>query len=512
MDGIFSLYNYFISNFSKESESISITELALSFEVPNTKWPEFAENIKNSASQYPNVLYLDVSRNIPQVAYQRIFTTPEDFSEIVDHDIRMYSPIVNIKLKLDVLRNTLNNYASSTYNVSYFFSEENFLSYLRYDYSKLENLLDPHKYNILFVNSAKSFTLINDYLIITSNLGISVPDSLNIINIEKANLSIEKARKMYAKWESGPNWINPNYFHFNNIQCVDSVIQSAIVTGLSRLSLAYLACSTCFNDSTITHNFESYKNSSFSFEDNDNLNLETYDLIYSIFNFVYSDEPASKLSIFKNILSLSMTSSEKTNSQHFIANLSSIHSALESNYNIYTKDKIKIWFDERKRIVDYISDQSIKISTQVESLTKNLTSSITTFIAVLIASLVPAVLRSNFDVVKYALMIYAISLGFSALYFYVTSYVNILNIKKDVEEHEQFAKSVMTESEINLIQASVLLRRFNQFYTYFTINLILILISIAALVFIYNNFDALINGTYDWGISEIIYKSCQRML
>lgn len=485
MYNIFKFYNSLINTFQIMSKEETNEKLNIHMTLQPKQY-DLLLNLLNEKTDYDEAIVLS-SIKVP-VDCQ--FYYCKDNIELISK-IEYLNTRLNRDTSIDIIidKKKLSNIFKKKYNqkcnVIIFFDSIIMSKWFSLPFTYLEQLVDDKNRTNILINSKSDILLDNKFITITNNVNYTFRDNKNI---SQENDRFIKNCNLISK-ENTVNIINPSYLYFTNL-IIPTEYEKCIYNCFIILCLMYFSTEIAIKDSNIILHIESLKNMqiNISYSDVKNkVDKQSYDNIYNIMDFTQGSDDITKMSILRNIISLYMYK-QNNKMDDFINICETILKSLKSNYLIYTKDKINFWFDERRKVSDYVLDKTNAITIQIQSLSKVITNSLISFIAIIVGSLIPYLSKNDITLLKYGLLVY---IGIISLnYIHTSSMViwNFINIQLDFKEY-RLREKILNIDEFNDIVGNKLFRRKIQFWVCMasvTITLILIMIGI---LYLYKNFN-----------------------
>lgn len=488
---MFQLYNHVKENYNPSFYDESVKMVQLKFDLHSSESiSQFSSQSKSFMIAYPDVVSIKVL-DVPPL-YQVVANTQNELDEFTRKANEMISEITEkVEVTLEINKEILvTNFLQCAYskNINIYFDSNITESLFSIDFKEFDSVVDDADISVFIINFDRQINISNNLVHITSAFE-SIKD-LNSPNVDSEIHLIKKIRserELNLKWVGGPMKLTPLHLYFEQHSIADEYILSVLNNMFASLAATYIACKTIFSDSKIDIYFESFKNTHFEIMKSEVISNDECLILYKLFRFIYSDDTTTKLNIFKNVISFHVGVDSRDTKRDFFRNLRKIFNVLKSNYNIYAIDKIKYWYDERRKIGDYISQKTDSISMQIELISRTLSSSVISFIGVIIGSLIPNITASKTGLLRAGLLLYLIVFIVLYLYNFSRSYLNYRNIILDFNEFIEIEEKILCEDEIQELLGSKLKRRKAQYWVYLIGTTIIAILILIGVYYLYHN-------------------------
>ncbi|HYE12152.1 MAG TPA: hypothetical protein VEF53_18425, partial [Patescibacteria group bacterium] len=215
--------------------------------------------------------------------------------------------------------------------------------------------------------------------------------------------------------------------------------------------------------------------------------------LFSLYNWIYSEKITDKISIFRHVLTLYLKEDPHQNYNMFMDRILEVNSSTQSNYQIYLKEKVDIWFEERRKVVDFFHTKISEISGEITKITEMMNKNLIALIAVVVASTASYVTNGQKEVIRIAFLAYILFLIFGTAYFGILSKKSKDLLKKDIERFKDYTGTILLKDEINIIEGDSITMREELFDKYFSTSILINIIIIIILIIALFNLDAWIN-------------------
>ncbi|GAA0381488.1 hypothetical protein [Bacillus horti] len=351
------------------------------------------------------------------------------------------------------------------------------IDYLREDRVIHSNkLFQEDKPTLFIVIFEDIITLENEYITITSLKHLDK----YVRQVYGNTLDVIKKRNNNCKWTGFSTNITPDMFVFK--QKTNRDLQDILDRYLIILSLIYLSnISERDENSNIICHFHGYK--PVKVDMSGNINLESGRDLYDLFKWSYEEKTPDKLGLVRNLISLNLSENSNKNLLLLCDSASIIQEASISNYKIYLENNIKLYFDERKKVEDFIQLKLNEITSEINAVTNYITKNFGGLLLTILGAIVSYVTIPNLNVVKFSLIIYLILSSIFGLYYLTYTMVLIKQTTNNIEHSFSYFLRTFGENDLKRLKGSVIKNRLCLFYIFWTISLLLSLMIICALLY-----------------------------
>jgi hypothetical protein len=345
-------------------------------------------------------------------------------------------------------------------NTKVYFKLDNF--YKLFKGSSLLNLETQ-----LFKKNSKTVVLIlEDNLLAYNNLfllvgGTYIPQINSIIkekfckDIDTEKLEeIVRLRNELCYWHDATKWLSPDYIYIN-FKNDDFVYQKdfeyMILSKTTDLIIPYIADYTAIDDTNneLYSIINGYKKVRIPYEKNEKYDFNQVEYLYSIYKWIYDDKNADRISIARNIITI-LLCGECQGSYYnvLLTNSYNIYKSITKNFDIYLKNNVKEYFEERHKIREMITNKSKDISYQINALIENMTKSFLTSIGVVLIAGLGYLSKGNIYILKVSAIAYGLFIFFNAALTSPYYFFRVKEVIKDYDEHIDAFKKILLPQDI----------------------------------------------------------------
>ncbi|HDR7904233.1 TPA: hypothetical protein QCY39_005315, partial [Bacillus cereus] len=127
----------------------------------------------------------------------------------------------------------------------------------------------------------------------------------------------------------------------------------------------------------------------------DNWNNENVQLLYQLYEWAYEEKTTDKISMIQNIVSLYIAEETLDDIGNVLENINQIKTIIHDNFQIYIKENIKTYLDERKKIEDLINNTINEITKQVNNVTDLMTKNLIGILASVLTAIVAFIAKPD---------------------------------------------------------------------------------------------------------------------
>jgi len=308
---------------------------------------------------------------------------------------------------------------------------------------------------------------------------------------------IIELRKELCHWIDGTHWLSPEHIFFDfdkQLSQYSSEIKDFLLRRTTDLIIPFLSNFTETHKEITFSNIKGYKKLDISYKFEKKYINEQVKYLFKIYEWVYSDKNADRISIVRNITTIFLC--EDCNCSYyelFLRNARRIYKSVLDNFDIYLKDNVKQYFAERSKIRDLITSKCKEMSNEINSVIDTMNKSLITSAGIILAAIVGYVSKSNVIILKVSALVYMGFLIINAVY-YLTYYRKRVGfIKYDFIERVAMFKNVLCEEEIPGYESTVVNQSEASFWKYWWSSLILNVIFLLATILAFFNIQWIAN-------------------
>lgn len=382
--------------------------------------------------------------------------TDFDYLELVDEIITTDDTVtdINIRLMKDKLLEIFIPNELLNVNLILFVHTENFIQWF--------NRMDVEE---VFQRDKKAIVLLLDEIYMFENDFIAI---LGKCSIEQVLRKMEEAqcfsynkqrmiedRNSNCNWIGGTKFVTPDYFHFETADLtVGGNLEETFNKKLISLTVPFLASLTQVEYDIIQSTMNGYKTVKV------NLSIEVpvnkAASVYSLYSWVYASKTSDKLGILRNISSLYLKSDPAINLSLFCENIDDIFNSAKSSFEIYLRENVKLYFDQKKKIEESIQTKVKEITQDISSVLDLMNKNIFAAVGLIVGGMLSYINTGNKSLVLLALTLYIAFLFINTSFYGTYTFISVRQANKSFVSYIQYIKKTMTEDDVdNLVGDTV---------------------------------------------------------
>lgn len=420
----------------------------------------------------PSGISLIVNSLVKESQIIEILEEAKDLGETVfEIVIALQKPLLFRHLFLDKL--------SIKINPIFFMHYDKFLKWISDSgFEELEGILVSNCINVIFVLE-KDMKLVNDHLLVIGGDIRTVVDYIN--SIEETNDSfglsadIIKLRNNNCSWFNGTKFLTPLYFYFKSNQLSTfNQLQVVFNSKLIAITIPFLASSTIEEPGNRLSTIIGYK--SVKLKLNMYLKFDQTHVIktYELFNWIYRESNTTdKLGIFRNITSLFLTEDADANPNTFLKHIIDISSSTKSSFDVYLKENIKLYFEQRKKIEDFLQGKLKEITDQISAVVGLMSKNLITTIGAILAAILAQVSKPNNNLASVAIVGYMIYIALNTAYGSIYTMISVRQSMSSYNHNIGYAKKTLNETDVMDLVGTFVLNKKELFVRFWWATLII---------------------------------------
>jgi len=376
------------------------------------------------------------------------------------------------------------------FNIIFFVFGNKFIEWLiNTNFNDIEAILSPSIHNVILL-SDMDVNIKNEYI---SIMGANYLSGIkywfqNQQEADKRNKYEIEMRNMHCNWVNGTKYLTPAFFYFpSNKDSMDIVaLKSSVDFLFVKLLVPFLANNTSEQEGVIKSVLCGYKQITISIDKF--YQPSNIDCFWDLYNWIYESHTADKMGLLHNICSLYLPKDAWPSSvEELDNNILEIFNAVKSNYNIYLKQNVQLYFEERKKVEDFIFKKLSDISQDISSVLGLIIKNILTTIAVLFGALISYIGNGNRPIVIGAILAFVIFILLNTIYYGAYSYISVEQSKKQYDHFIGYMKGRFTEFELSSLTGTFVEDKIKMFYWFWwiTVSLSSLLLLGGLLMYLY---------------------------
>jgi hypothetical protein len=221
----------------------------------------------------------------------------------------------------------------------------------------------------------------------------------------------------------------------------------------------------------------------------DNYLFNEVKYLFMLYKWVYSDNNSDRISILKNIITIFLCGECTTSYYTLLLRKSrEIYKSVLNNFDIYLKENVKTYFEDRHKVKEMITNKSKEITIQIGALLEVMSKNFLTTAGIILVAMIGYLTKADLQILKIAVAEYGLFIVVNGLYYFPFYLVKVIEINHDYYEHiETFRKTLIPADipEDSRIKKTNII-----FYVYWGTSIVISLIVLEiAKLFVFNTSD-----------------------
>jgi len=284
------------------------------------------------------------------------------------------------------------------------------------------------------------------------------------------------SRNNNCSWLHGTKYITPQYFYFKLDQLVSyQELSNDFSLKILNLVVPFLASSTTREESgNCIATILGYKAVK--------LNLSTWCDVdqaqvlkaYELYNWIYrQSNTTDKLGIFRNIASLYLTKDTDSNTDSFLEHINDILYSTKSSFDVYLKENVKLYFEQRKKIEDFIQGKLKEITDQISAVVGLMSKNLITTIGAILAAILTQVNKPSNNLANVAIISYMVFVALSTGYYAIFTRISVKQSIASYEHNINYAKKTLNEDDVTNLVGEFVQNKKTVFFYFWWVTLII---------------------------------------
>ena len=431
----------------------TIQETNTSYEISGKVEIITLENIKflHTVKEFEGALYVKVMSKVGGPVSINNKLSDSEYLECIDDVLPSDGKATDVSVHL-MKSNLLNTNIPelSKFNVIIYLKTDEFIKW--FDSSNLEDIFSKDKKNVIILLD-ESCLLENEYLVILGKL--STERILEFLHkgclSEGAFSKVIETRNSNCNWVNGTKYLTPDFLYFQNIGLISSTkITDLFYRKLITLIVPFLSSLTQNEENKTVSIINGYKTVK--------INLDSIPVVcrtshfFQLYHWVYESKTTDKLGILRNISSLYLKSDPEKNMELFCENIEDIFNSTKSSFEIYLKENVKIYFDQKKKLDEFIQSKVKEISQEISSVMDLMNKNLFTAVGLIVGSMLSYVNNGSKSVVLTALVFYVCFLIINTAFYGTYTFLSVTHAIKAFDDFIIQVSKTMNETEVkNLV-------------------------------------------------------------
>ena len=334
-------------------------------------------------------------------------------------------------------------------------------------------LFDKNDYAYIYIFNENLNILHNEHVIISSEFNPNYPSQyFKDPNTE----SIIKLRNDNIHWHQGAPKITPKHLYLNITN--NDNLKNFFDSWCAILCIGFLSAYTDINSSAAKNQyistFRGKKHVRMHLKMPNYWDKENICTLYNLYVWAYEEKTTDKISLIQNIVSLYISEETLDDIGALLSNIGQIKTIVHDNFQIYIKENIKTYLDERKKIEELINNTINEISKQVNTITDLMTKNLIGILASVLTTMVAFIAKPNtLAILAIALYLYSAFVILLTIYYGVFAKMNVILTMADYNNRFNDYKIMFEKERLTQIVGQSISKRLTFFNIYFRVTLIL---------------------------------------
>ncbi|MCR4436824.1 MAG: hypothetical protein QHH06_14480 [Clostridiales bacterium] len=333
---------------------------------------------------------------------------------------------------------------------------------------------------LTFIIGGKSLNEIREWIVSNTSVMVDWRRLLEIIESRNEN----------CNWIGGTKWLLPEYLFFDFDQdryLFSEDLKNALLKKITDLVIPFFADYSISEHGDTLSTINGYKKIVIKYKSNLDYEFKQVKYLYKIYQWVYSDGSSSdKISILRNLSTIFLC--EECNIDHYgllLKKSYDIYKSVLANFNIYLKENVEQYLNERRKIRDIFSNKAKEISNEINSILETLNKNLLTSVGVVVATMIGYATKASINILKISAVIYIIFLTISGLYYLSYNKLRLNIILKDYNQLIESFKQILIKEDIP--DDTIIRKSKRNFYIYWGVSIFINICMIIAAIAILTN-------------------------
>jgi len=420
-------------------------------------------------------------------------TTESQIVEYIDESKDCGESSFNVVIslaKVNLLDHILEEKPNSIQPIVFIYYDKFFDWVTKVSFEELEKTFSPDCLNVIFIME-KEIMLSNDHLlVIGGNLDGAINSINNCVNPDSTyQLGKETIvlRNNNCSWLHGTNYLTPQYFYFKPDQLATfEGLGKAFSLKILNLVVPFLASSTTTEESGYCiATILGYKAVKLNLGTCCNVDQEQVLKAYELFNWIYRESNTTdKLGIFRNIVSLYLTKDTDLNIDSFLEHINDISYSTRSSFDVYLKENVKLYFEQRKKIEDFIQGKIKEITDQISAVVGLMSKNLITTIGAILAAILTQVNKPSSNLANIAILSYMVFVALSTAYYSSFTMISVCQSIASYDHNIKYARKTLNDDDVTDLAGNFVRNKKIVFYCFWGVTLFISLALIGIGVFL----------------------------
>lgn len=451
-------------------------------------------SLLHTVQEFQGSLYIKVMSKIGDPVEIKYDLSDSDYIELVDDVIATDGTATNLTICL------MKEKLLETIILPGLLMNVNSILFVHAD--KFIQWFNPLNVEDVFQKDKKTIILILDEFCMLKNEFITIfgkcPTERLLKEVEEAQFfsysrqRVIENRNGNCNWVGGTKFVTPDYFYFDTADAVRANnLQNMFNNKLIALTVPFFASLTQMENTIMQSTVNGYKTVKV------NLDIEVpadkAASVYSLYSWVYASKTSDKLGILRNISSLYLKSDPAKNLLLFCESIDDIFNSVKSSFEIYLRDNVKLYFDQKKKIEESIQIKVKEITQDISSVLDLMNKNIFAAIGLIVGGMLSYVNTGNKGLVILALTLYIAFLFINTSFYGTYTMISVRQAGAAFTNYIQYVKKTMTEEDVNTLVGNTVENKKVLFYWVWGAMLLLSIGLLGAGAYVIHDIDYLLS-------------------
>ncbi|OOR30490.1 ABC transporter ATP-binding protein [Bacillus cereus] len=402
-----------------------------------------------------------------------LFNLPHEMDDLSSSIDILFEDTIDLTINLKKINILGSNISPYAYNLLIYSSIEAFLlDSKKLSFEEFQSFLFKNKnYTYIYFFNENIDLCHNGQIIISSEFNATYPDQ----HFEDPGTeSIIKLRNNNVHWHQGASKITPNHIYIDITTNTD--LKNFFDSWCAILCIGFLSAYTDTHSigdkEEYISTFRGKKHVRMFLKMPNNWDSENVSILYHLYEWAYEEKTTDKISLIQNIVSLYIAEETLNNIGSILENITQIKTIIHDNFQIYIKENIKTYLDERKKIEDLINNTINEITKQVNNVTDLMTKNLIGLLASVLTAIVAFIAKPNtLSILSIALYMYSMFVLLLTIYYGIFAKINVNLTMSDYTNRLNDYKIIFEKNRLNQIIGDSISKRISFFNTYFWITI-----------------------------------------
>jgi len=423
--------------------------------------------------EFEGALYIKVMSKVgdPVIIHNNL--SDDEYLEFIEDISPLDGEVTDISVHL-IKNNLLNKDIPelSKFNVIIYLKTDAFIKWFDSS-SNIEDIFSQDKKTVVILLDELCF-LENEYLAILGKPSTErVLESLKKGYLADGSFSkVIETRNINCNWVNGTKYLTPDFLYFENIGLISSTrITDLLHRKLITLIVPFLSSLTQNEETKTVAIINGYKTVK--------INLDSIPAacrtshFFQLYHWIYESKTTDKLGILRNISSLYLKSDSEKNMELFCENIEDIFNSTKSSFEIYLKENVKIYFDQKKKLDEFIQSKVKEISQDISSVMDLMNKNLFTALGLIVGSMLSYVNNASKSVVLTALVFYVCLLIINTIFYGTYTFLSVTHAIKAFDDFILQVSKTMNETEVKNLVGDVIKNKKFLFFCFWKATILL---------------------------------------